>query len=69
MTNQPTKQEREELAREVEIERERKEYYKKQLEMLRSKVKSGDINDPDNFKIKSIPVDIRELMDIESKLK
>lgn len=69
MTNQLSKQELDEIAQEIKIEQERKEHYKKQLEMLRSKVKAGDIQDPANFKIESIPVDLRELMDIESNLK
>ena len=34
-----TQQESEELAREIQIERERKEHYKKQLEMLKNKKK------------------------------
>jgi len=68
-TNQLTKQEHDEIAREIEIERERKEHYKKQLEMLKNKVKSGDIKDPENFKIESIPFDMRDLIDIESTLK
>jgi hypothetical protein len=66
---QLTDQEREEIAREIKIEQERKEHYKKQLEMLRNKVKSGDIKDPENFKIESIPFDMRDLIDIESTLK
>jgi hypothetical protein len=66
---QLTKQEQEEIAREIEIERERKEHYKKQLEMLKNKVKAGDIKDPQNFKIESIPFDMRDLIDIESTLK
>lgn len=64
-----TEQERNEIVEEIKIERDRKEHYKKQLEMLRNKVKSGDIKDPENFKIESIPFDMRDLMDIESKLK
>lgn len=64
-----TKQELEEVREEIKIERDRKEHYKKQLEMLKNKVKSGDIKDPENFKIESIPFDIRDLMNIESTLK
>jgi hypothetical protein len=64
-----TDQEREEIAREIKIEQERKEHYKKQLEMLKDKVKAGDIKDPENFKIESIPFDMRDLIDIESTLK
>ena len=64
-----TKQELEEVKEEIKIERDRKEHYKKQLEMLKNKVKSGDIKDPENFKIESIPFDIRDLMNIESTLK
>ena len=37
--------------------------------MLRDKVKAGDIKDPENFKIESIPFDMRDLIDIESTLK
>jgi hypothetical protein len=69
MTNPLTKQELEEIAQEIKIEQERKEHYKKQLEMLRDKVKAGDIKDPENFKIESIPFDMRDLIDIESTLK
>ena len=64
-----TKPEQDEVAREIQIERERKEHYKKQLEMLRNKVKSGDIKDPENFRIESIPFDMRDLIDIENTLK
>jgi hypothetical protein len=64
-----TKQELEEVKEEIKIERNRKEHYKKQLQMLKDKVKSGDIKDPENFKIESIPFDIRDLMNIESTLK
>ena len=64
-----TKQELEEVKEEIKIERDRKEHYKKQLQMLKDKVKSGDIKDPENFKIESIPFDIRDLMNIESTLK
>jgi hypothetical protein len=70
MTNeQLTEQEREEVAQEIKIEQERKEHYKKQLEMLRNKVKAGDIKDPENFKIESLPFDMRDLLDIESTFK
>ena len=64
-----TKQEQEELSKEIEIEKNRKEYYKKQLEMLKNKVKSGDVKDPDNFKIQSLPFDMRDLTNIENDLK
>ena len=64
-----TKQELEEVKEEIKIERDRKEHYKKQLQMLKDKVKAGDIKDPENFKIESIPFDIRDLMNIESTLK
>ena len=64
-----TKQELEEVKEEIKIERDRKEHYKKQLQMLKDKVKSGDIKDPENFKIESIPFDIRDLINIESTLK
>ena len=68
-SNPLTKQELEEVKEEIKIERDRKEHYKKQLQMLKDKVKSGDIKDPENFKIESIPFDIRDLMNIESTLK
>lgn len=64
-----TKQEQDELLREIEIEKNRKEHYKKQLEMLKNKVKSGDVKDPENFKIESLPFDMRDLMNIENDLK
>lgn len=60
-----TQQESEELAREIRIERERKEHYKKQLEMLKNKKKSGQIKDAENFKIQSLPIDMREIMKME----
>lgn len=62
-------QEIEELNREIKIERERKEHYKKQLELLKHKKESGEITDAANFKIQSIPVDIRQLTDMENDFK
>lgn len=63
------KHEIEELNKEIKIERERKEYYKKQLELLKQKKESGEITDAANFKIQSIPVDIRELTEMENNFK
>jgi len=60
----PTKQQSDELVREKEIEEQRKEHYKRQLDILLHKKKTGQIKDPDNFKVKSIPIDLEEIKNL-----
>ena len=60
----PTKQQSDELVREKEIEEQRKEHYKRQLDILLHKKKRGQIKDADNFKVKSIPIDLEEIKNL-----
>lgn len=67
--NQMTSQELEEFKTELKIEKDRNAYYKEQLRLLKEKKLEGKIQDPANFKIKALPVDMSELMELESKFK